>query len=132
MAGYLLDTHALLWYAQSPELLPISLVNVIHHPEATVYLSRVSLLETAIKYSIGKLELRGTFQHWLQKVTQMGFINLEINNQHLTALAALPLQPDHRDPFDRLLIAQALTDDLTLVSRDSKFIAYSGLSLRWE
>lgn len=96
-----------------------------------MYLSRVSLLEVAIKYSIGKLELRGAFQQWMQKVTQVGFTKLEITDQHLASLASLPLLPNHRDPFDRLLIAQALSEDLTLISRDGKFAAYAGLRVQW-
>ena len=131
MADFLLDTHALLWYAQSPALLPVAVIEIIRDAEATVYLSRVSLLEVAIKYSVGKLELRATFQQWLQKVTQAGFIRLEIADQHLMTLASLPLLPNHRDPFDRLLIAQALTENLTLVSRDGKFGEYAGLKLQW-
>ncbi len=129
--AYLLDTHALLWYAQAPQLLPEEVIKLIRQPDAAIHLSRVSLLEIAIKYSIGKLELKGTFQRWLQRVALMGFDNLEISNQHLNTLARLPMQPNHRDPFDRLLIAQALSEDLTLISRDGKFRAYAGLKLRW-
>jgi PIN domain nuclease of toxin-antitoxin system len=129
---YLLDTHALLWYAQAPKLLPEEVIQLICQPDAVVYLSRVSLLEVAIKYSIGKLELKGTFERWLQRIGQMGFRKLEISDQHLTTLATLPMQPDHRDPFDRLLIAQALSEDLTLISRDGKFAAYAGLRLQWD
>ena len=56
---------------------------------------------------------------------------LEITNNHLVSLADLPLLPNHRNPFDRLLIAQALHENLTLVSRDGKFGAYPGLKLQW-
>ena len=106
-------------------------IQLIRQPDAVVYLSRVSLLEIAIKYSIGKLELKGTYQSWLQRVRQIGFIDLKISDQHLSMLATLPMQPNHRDPFDRLLIAQALADDLTLISRDGKFAAYPGLRHQW-
>jgi len=54
-----------------------------------------------------------------------------IEDYHLLAYSSLPQVKDHRDPFDRLLIAQALTDDLTLISRDSKFAAYPSLRLQW-
>lgn len=57
---------------------------------------------------------------------------LAIEDRHLVAYATLPQHKDHRDPFDRLLIAQALSDDLTLISRDGKFGAYPGLQVRWE
>ncbi len=60
-----------------------------------------------------------------------GFAVLPIEDAHLLRYAALPQVKDHRDPFDRLLIAQALTDDLTLVSRDGKFRDYAGLKLQW-
>ena len=56
---------------------------------------------------------------------------MSIEDYHLVTYSSLPTVKDHRDPFDRLLIAQALTDDLTLISRDGKFTAYPGLRLQW-
>lgn len=131
MADYLLDTHTLLWYAQRSPQLPDTLLKAIQEPTITAYISRVSLLEVTIKVSIGKLQLPLPLVEWLERTTTGGFGVLEITNSHLVNLATLPLLPNHRDPFDRLLIAQALTENLTLVSRDGKFGEYAGLKLQW-
>ena len=68
------------------------------------------------------------YASWLHLVQSQGFRLLDITDQHLTTLTTLPLH--HRDPFDRLLIAQAITEDLTLLSRDAHFAAYPG-RVRW-
>ena len=94
------------------------------------FVSRASLWEVTIKHSIGKLVLPDGLVKWLADVRQQ-FPLLEITDAHLITLNQLPAVKDHRDPFDRLLIAQALNEDLTLVSRDGKFAAYPGLKLQW-
>lgn len=133
MRRYLLDTHTLIWYSQNSSSLPTSLTEMLRQPGITTYISRVSLLEVAIKFGIGKLRLPDPLAIWLEKTVAAGFSLLEITNEHLVGMAGLPLLLDHRDPFDRLLIAQALTENLTLVSRDGKFAAYAeaGLHTRW-
>ncbi len=67
----------------------------------------------------------------MQTLRTYDFHFLEISDAHLLQLSQLPQMPDHRDPFDRLLIAQALSEDLTLISRDGKFGAYPGLRVQW-
>jgi len=129
MPRYLLDTHTLLWYSQKDAQLPATLVETLAEPSAVRYISRASLIEIAIKVNIGKLTLPQPYEAWLERTKFAGFRLLEIQHKHLKEFVRLPLH--HRDPFDRLLIAQALTDDLTLVSRDGKFRDYAGLQLRW-
>lgn len=82
--------------------------------------------------NLGRITLLPDLATWFAQVRSVGFEVLAITDAHLARYAALPQVPSHRDPFDRLLIAQALTEDLTLVSRDGKFAAYPGLKLRWE
>ncbi|RZK14503.1 MAG: type II toxin-antitoxin system VapC family toxin [Hymenobacter sp.] len=127
---YLVDTHTLLWYSQNDSQLPTAVAGLLQQPDAICYMSRASLIEIAIKLNIGKLKLLNPFALWLAKTKFSGFRLLEIQNSHLLEFLQLPLH--HRDPFDRLLIAQALAEDLTLVSRDGKFKEYAGLKLRWE
>lgn len=128
MKRLLLDTHALLWYAQGASELPGDLVQLIQQAGNNCFISRASLWEVAIKSSLGKLVLPGGFGVWQARVRAQGFALLEISDEHLQCLHGLPYH--RRDPFDRLPIAQALTENLTLVSRDTKFANYS-LSPMW-
>ena len=131
MSKLLLDTHALLWYGQAEPVVPPSLMALIQQAGNSCFISRASLWEVTIKHSMGKLALPDGLVKWLADVRQQ-FPLLEITDAHLVTLSQIPPVKDHRDPFDRLLIAQALTEDLTLISRDGKFAAYPSLKLRWE
>lgn len=128
----LLDTHALIWFTTNDPKLPATLVVQFSDSQNTLCVSRISLLEIAIKSQLAKADFPLVFERWLGRFQQFDFELLEISDAHLIRLSQLPVVKDHRDPFDRLLIAQALTDDLTLVSRDGKFADYAGLKLRWE
>jgi PIN domain nuclease of toxin-antitoxin system len=128
----LLDTHAFLWLLGEPNRLPGGLVAVLEDPVNRVLVSAASVMEVATKVRIGKLP---TASHlvdpavWSSRSRQMGLEPLPITQDH--ALAAGSLAWDHRDPFDRLLAAQALTGDLVLVSRDSAFGAVPSLRVIW-
>ena len=113
----LLDTHALLWWlADSPEL-PSRVRAKIADPAASVWVSASSAWEIATKVRIGKLELETAEAEALEKtVLEEGFHLLPIQFSH--ALRAGLLKSGHRDPFDRILAAQALVEDFTVVSRD--------------
>lgn len=128
----LLDTHALIWFTTGSQKLPPSLVRQFLDVTNILCVSRISLLEMAIKSQLAKEDFPLVFSYWLERFQQFDFELLEITDVHLVTLSQLPTVKDHRDPFDRLLIAQALTDDLTLISRDGKFAAYPDLKLRWE
>ena len=114
----LLDTHAFLWWRSAPSRLGPAARQAIAESE-TVYVSMASAWEAAIKVSIGKLKLDAPFE---EGVTESGFRPLPITFRHVDHLAALP--PFHRDPFDRMLIAQALTDGLTMVTGDRRIANY--------
>jgi PIN domain nuclease of toxin-antitoxin system len=87
-----------------------------------VFVSRASLWEVAIKISMGRLRM--DIVRFASNVEQHGFEWLEIKNEHLIAVATLPTFEDHRDPFDRLLVAQSQREPLTLVTADSRLARY--------
>ncbi len=126
----LLDTQAVvLWGLRDPSL-PLLAQNAIADSANRVMLSAVSVWEMAIKRALGKLPLpAAALQMCGELVVQSGFSPLEITFEHVGAVEHLP--PHHRDPFDRLLIAQATSDGLTIVSGDRWFDAY-GIDRIWE
>jgi len=118
----LLDTHAFLWaIADDPRLGPLSR-DLIHRRADAVLLSLASLLEIAIKHSLGKIDMPVSAAQALTWAQASGFEWLPVAPAHLLVLETLPFH--HRDPFDRLLIAQATCEALTLVSADGAFSAY--------
>ncbi|MBL7777640.1 MAG: type II toxin-antitoxin system VapC family toxin [Chitinophagales bacterium] len=119
---YLVDTHIVLWAISNEELLSGTVRDVLTDTKNELYLSVVSEWEIAIKLSLGKLQLNGTLAQLLAKIDELGFKELPIRRAHSTALIQLPFH--HRDPFDRLLIAQAKTEGLTLVTGDANFKNY--------
>ncbi len=126
---YLLDTHTLLWFVREPEKLPPRVLETIEDAGIEAAASMASLWEIAIKVSLDKLNLPKPFDELFpHSVPDSGLSLLSIEPRHLNMVSRLPLY--HRDPFDRLLIAQAQADDLILVTLDPKFPAY-GVSLLW-
>jgi PIN domain nuclease of toxin-antitoxin system len=119
----LLDTHAFLWMITDDGRLSNTARQAFMDSENTLFLSAASLWEICVKKSIGKLSLRSD---WLQTIQEEIKINaiqwLPIEIPHCAAVAELPFH--HRDPFDRMLIAQALVENMRLLSRDSLFSAY--------
>jgi PIN domain nuclease of toxin-antitoxin system len=128
----LLDTHALIWYADDAPQLPPLVRQLLDDPAVERLVSAVSFWEIATLVSLGRLAVQPNLAAWFAAVKSNDFQALPILDAHLLTYAALPQVKDHRDPFDRLLIAQALSENLTLISRDGKFAAYPGLKLRWE
>lgn len=113
----LLDTHTAIWWDDGARL-SRQAHNAIHDAQQ-VYVSAVSGWEIAIKTALGRLRPRRTLQ---QAIVDSGFEELPLRLSHAEVLSQLPRH--HRDPFDRMLIAQALADRLTIVTRDSAFAAY--------
>jgi PIN domain nuclease of toxin-antitoxin system len=123
----LLDTHALVWALSAPQQLPASLRQAIQAAENDVYASLASAWEIAIKTALGKLEFDlGAME---RSLAATGIEPLGISLQHTARIAELP--PHHGDPFDRMLVAQALCESMTLVSRDRALKRY-GVRLLWE
>ena len=119
----LLDTHVLLWAASEPNQLAAAARDALEDGSNGVFVSIVSAWEIAIKQSLGKLELPKPAEQWLPDVLRRSSFELaEVGL--LAALRVRGLPWHHRDPFDRLLIAQAVEDGYTVVTRDSALDAY--------
>jgi PIN domain nuclease of toxin-antitoxin system len=116
----LLDTHVVLWIADGGQRLNPKTHAILANPLNERLVSHVSLWEMAIKRSAGKLT--ATEQDIDRALGEMAVIELSIARHHVQAVGTLPFH--HRDPFDRLLIAQAKTEKLTLISSDRHFAAY--------
>jgi PIN domain nuclease of toxin-antitoxin system len=115
----LLDTHTFLWWNSRDERLPQHLREAIKSPQNTVYVSAVTVWEIAIKRAIGKLNFGLPIA---TAIEGHGFSSLAISVEHAEWAGALPSL--HRDPFDRLLVAQAHVEALTLATVDSKILTY--------
>ncbi len=119
----LLDTHVLIWFIEDERRLITSVYDQIVDPEVDVLVSIASLWEIAIKTSIGKLTLREPFETLIPRQLAAEQIDvLPISMPHLAALRTLPHH--HRDPFDRLIIAQAMAEGVAVVTADHAFAAY--------
>lgn len=118
----LIDTHIFLWFINRDSQLKPS-VRELLESDCDVLLSAASLWEIAIKVSVGKLSLEGEFQAFLTEQIELNEITLlAIDMKHLQIVSTLPFH--HRDPFDRLIIAQAIAEDIELVSADKVFGLY--------
>jgi len=120
----LLDTHAFLWYISNDPRLPHHACDAIRDKSNEVYLSVVSVWEILVKYQIGKLPLPAPADEFIEASRNEHRIqDLPLNRQAVSHLLSLPMH--HRDPFDRMLICQALKDDLTIVTVDEWFNRYA-------
>lgn len=116
----LLDTHVLLWALRDDRQLGPEAREAIENTQNPVYVSSASVWEIALKRALGKLEAPRDLVQWLRRTA---FQSLAIEIEHAVAAAELPRH--HTDPFDRMLIAQAQLQGLTLVTRDSRIAEYS-------
>ncbi len=125
----LLDTNVFIWLNDSPQRVSEQVMSVVANPNNDLFLSLTSIWEMQIKIQLGKLQLNDSLPEILK--TQQVENNLElltISLEHVLALESLPHH--HKDPFDRLLIAQAQTEEMTLVSADGMFGLYE-VKLLW-
>jgi len=123
MGNYLLDTQAVIWYFDGNKHLPAHIANTISDISNSVFVSRVSFWEISIKLNLGKLKLSVDLFTLMQQCENAGFFILGLENEHILELQELPLH--HRDPFDRLLVAQCLTEDLKIISIDEVLDNYA-------
>ncbi|MGF1616025.1 MAG: type II toxin-antitoxin system VapC family toxin [Gammaproteobacteria bacterium] len=121
----LLDTHILLWALDTPERLPLALRNRLESPETEVFFSAASIWEVAIKSALGRVSFRYSPDEIAEGARVTGFIELPIYSEHAAQVVRLPLH--HNDPFDRLLVAQALMMPAKLVTADAALAPYSEL-----
>lgn len=125
----LLDTHALLWAAAYDELLSPRARHLIQPQRNEVFVSAVSAWEIATKYRLGKLpKAQALVDDFIPSIQSAGYVALPISLEH--ALRAGRLTPDHKDPFDRMLAAQAIHEDLALISNDEQLDVF-GVRREW-
>ena len=121
---YLLDTHVLLWAASSPEKIPAAVRATLEDPQNELVFSAASFWEIAIKNSLKRPDFK--VEMWILRrcLQDNEYIELPVTSEH-AAFTQL-LEKLHKDPFDRMLIAQASMDDLILLTADSQVAQYSG------
>ena len=122
----LLDTHVLLWALAAPQKLPATTAAAIRDPANVVFVSAASAWEIAIKIALGKLA--GDLDEIVSASLDVGFEELAVTLVHARRVRTLPSV--HRDPFDRMLVAQAMEEGLTIVTRDAAVEGY-GVPTLW-
>lgn len=126
---FLLDTHALLWLAFEQRLLSPHIRQVVADPENEILVSAATAWEITTKYRIGKLDFaRGLAVNFIPRVTAAGYQLLSVTTEH--ALRAGLLPGDHKDPFDRMIAAQAIHENMPLLSNDSSLDIF-GVRREW-
>jgi PIN domain nuclease of toxin-antitoxin system len=120
----LLDTNVLLWGAIEPEKLSRAAVALIESPDNEMVFSALSIWEIAIKTGLGRADFRIDAGMLRRNLLDNGYAELAVTGAHAAALAALP--PIHKDPFDRMLVAQAIVEGLTLLTSDRMVAKYPG------
>ena len=125
---YLLDTHTVIWHFDDSVKLSRKAIEITDNRESALYICSISLWEIAIKMNLGKLNLNFTLDKILTAIKESDVDILQIEDKYLKGLAELSII--HRDPFDRLIIATALAEDLTIITIDSNIQKY-GVSWIW-
>ncbi|MFK7908127.1 MAG: type II toxin-antitoxin system VapC family toxin [Chitinophagales bacterium] len=124
----LIDTHALIWYIEGNRELSSKAIEAIDNERNQIFVSKASLWEMAIKLSLNKLTISIDFSDLESFLLRCNFLILDFDFPHLKTLMTLPYH--HRDPFDRLIIAQAITENLDVITRDNYF-KYYPVRLYW-
>lgn len=131
--NYLVDTHVLLWAIFESWKLSSRVKSLILNPENAIYVSLISFWEISLKYSLGKLDLGNIKPEDIPGISrEAGFKTLRLSETDVASFYNLP-RIGHKDPFDRLIIWQAINNDLILVSKDGRLSDYIdlGLSIAW-
>jgi PIN domain nuclease of toxin-antitoxin system len=124
----LVDTHAVLWFIEQNPKLGHSNQTIIESSENRCFVSIASFWEIAIKFSLQRLEIKNGLNSLFNIIEESGFEILPISIEHILKTANLEFH--HQDPFDRLIIAQAISEDLSILTRDKQFANY-GINCIW-
>ena len=119
---YLLDTHVLLWAAGDPTRLSLQTRDLLEDPAAELMFSAASIWEVVIKRALGRSDFRVDPQQLRDGLIHNGYSELAIRSDHTLAVGLLP--PIHNDPFDRILMAQAQVENITLLTKDQRLTRY--------
>lgn len=132
MTSYLLDTHSFLWSILEPEKLGQQAIAVLENCDNNIIVSSITFWEISLKFSLGKLTLGCKPEDLIKVADDMGFTKVTLTPEEAALFHQLP-RLAHKDPFDRMLIWQAIANDLTLISVDSHFDNYGqfGLKVIW-
>ncbi|MGB0141409.1 MAG: type II toxin-antitoxin system VapC family toxin [bacterium] len=120
----LLDTHLLIWVASTPERLSSEALSLLQNPEHKLYFSAVNLWEISIKRRLGRQDFRVDPSLLHRGLIENGYTELAVTSFHCIALEQLPAI--HKDPFDRMLVAQAVSEGMLLLTSDSVIAEYPG------
>ena len=126
--NYLLDTHVLIWFLNGDKALSTKVRKAIESENAINFISIASLWEIAIKISLDRLSIKVSFEKLSAELEKNNFQILPITFNDTIILSTLPFH--HRDPFDRLIISQSISNDFTLISKDKEFAQYK-IKLLW-
>ena len=127
---YLIDTHIFLWSLFSPEKIPKQIKEIVADPSNRVFVSTIAFWEISLKFSIKKLELEGITPDELPEIAgKLCFEILSLSAEDAASFYHLP-KIAHKDPFDRMLIWQAIRQKMVLISRDRKVVAYKDFGLQ--
>ncbi len=126
---YLLDTHVVLWFLEGNHKLSSLARTSIENPAYVKFISMASIWKIAIKLNLAKLQMEIGLDELKKEILQNGFELLPMRFEHFIGLSKL--EDIHKDPFDRILIAQALCENLRLISSDKNFSQYKSLDLLW-
>ena len=120
---YLIDTQILIWAMINPEKLSKQTIEILKNNN--IFISQISLFEIAIKQKIGKLpDFTLSINALVELMNQNSFNIFPITTQHIETYHAIPLLENHRDPFDRLLLAIAMSENMPIISADANFVHY--------
>jgi len=131
---YLIDTHVFIWFMMNPEKISKKVMNIITNEDNHIFLSPISFWEMAIKHQNKKLDLgRINILHLPHIAEQFDFTVLNPEPYDYVSIGTVPQKENHHDPFDRMLVQQAIRNNLVLLSADEKFKQYeeNGLQLMW-
>ncbi len=119
----LVDTHIVYWLLTEPEKIKADVMLLLKNQDVQVFISVISFMEFAIKFNIQKIEYKGGLIELFEDIDKLRLAELNIDKSHYYTYEKLPLH--HRDPFDRLLIAQAISENMTIITNDEHFKHYN-------
>jgi len=127
--SYLLDTHTFLWFLNDDEQLSSQAKKIIQNIEGKKFISIASIWEICIKLNLGKLKINVSLNQLKSEILNNGFNLLPLDFEHIINLTTL--ENHHKDPFDRIIISQAISEKLTIISRDNNFKLYQQIKVVW-
>ena len=130
--NYLLDTNYLIWTLIEVQNIPKPILDILENTSNSIFVSTISLWEISIKQNLGKIELKNiNFEDIKTAIRSQGFNFITLEIEDTIKLSKLPRFTDHKDPFDRMLIQQAIIRGYTLISSDKKFKLYNDYGLTY-